>query len=214
MKTEKIDRASWGRREICAFFSRASNPFYAVTFRQDVTALYDYVKKNGLSFYYAMTWAVTRAINDTEAFHYFSRGGELFRLEERIPSFTDLRRGEENFHIVTMPCGEDVKTFCAEARRQSMAQDCFIRMEAEGEDLIYVSCLPWVDLTALTNERDWSDPVKTAEDAIPHVTWGKYVEENGRKTLGISLEVNHRFIDGVHIGQFAENLTKRLAGLE
>lgn len=31
---------------------------------------------------------------------------------------------------------------------------------------------------------------------------------------GISVEVNHRLIDGVHIGRFAEKLTERINGLE
>ena len=37
-----IDKAAWPRREIFDFFSGISNPFYAVTFRQDVTALRNY----------------------------------------------------------------------------------------------------------------------------------------------------------------------------
>jgi chloramphenicol O-acetyltransferase type A len=75
--------------------------------------------------------------------------------------------------------------------------------------MIFFSCLPWVDITALTNERDF-DP----NDAIPRVAWGKYVEENGRETLGLSLEINHRFIDGLHIGRFAEALQRRIEALE
>lgn len=36
------------------------------------------------------------------------------------------------------------------------------------------------------------------------MAWGKFVDDgSGRKVLGMSLEVNHRFIDGYHISQFA-----------
>lgn len=45
-------------------------------------------------------------------------------------------------------------------------------------------------------------------DSIPRIAWGKFADENGKKKLGLSIEVNHRFIDGVHIGQFALNLEK------
>ena len=75
--------------------------------------------------------------------------------------------------------------------------------------MIFFSCLPWLDLTALTNERDL-DP----DDAVPRIAWGKYVEENGRLMLGLSIEVNHRFIDGLHIGQFARELEKSIAELQ
>ena len=39
---------------------------------------------------------------------------------------------------------------------------------------------------------------------------GKYVPENGREMLGMSLEVSHRFIDGYHLGQFYQTLQKSI----
>ena len=74
--------------------------------------------------------------------------------------------------------------------------------------MIFFSCLPWLDVTSLTNERNL-DP----DDAVPRIAWGKFVQENGRWMLGMSLEVNHRFIDGVHIGQFAKELEKLMEAL-
>ena len=58
-----------------------------------------------------------------------------------------------------------------------------------------------IDLTGCTNERDFD-----RDDNIPRITWGRYGEENGRKKLGMSVEVNHRFIDGLHLGKFYEKL--------
>lgn len=49
--------------------------------------------------------------------------------------------------------------------------------------------------------------------ASPRVAWGRYVEENGRKTLGLSLEVSHRLIDGLHIGRFAQELERLISEL-
>lgn len=204
-KMEKLDLSTWPRREAFAFFSRLSNPYYMVSFRQDVSGVYDFAKANGLSFYYAMIWACTRAMNETEAFRLTVRGGELYRLDGRSPSFTDLKKGAEQFHIVTMPCDGDIRRFCALAARRSREQTAFLDESAETDELIYFSCLPWLDLTALTNERDLSAP-GAADDCIPRVAWGRYQEENGRKKLTISLEVNHRLIDGLHLGEFTQNL--------
>ena len=202
---ESFDYNSWPRREAYEFFSDISNPFYMVTFRQDVTRLYDFVKAEGLSFYYAMIWACTRALNAVEAFRLAIREGEIVRLPGRMPSFTDLQPGAEQFHIVTMDCSEDIREFCREAAQKSRAQKSFIDLSLETDELIYLSCLPWIDLTALTNERDLSAP-GARDDSIPRIAWGQYTEENGRKILGLSLEVNHRLIDGVHIGRFAQAL--------
>lgn len=204
----KVDKDTWSRRDIFDFFSKISNPFYSVTFNVDVTDAYAYAKRSGLSFYYAMVYLVTKAINSVEAFRYAIVDGELVLLDERSPSFTDLKKGSESFHIVTMPCEGDIAEFCHEAKRRSAVQTTFLSVDEEGADLIYFSCLPWIELTALTNERDF-DP----DDAIPRVSWGKFHERDGRKILGMSLELNHRFTDGVHIGKFADALEKLIEQL-
>ena len=201
--TRTVDKAAWPRREIFEFFSPMSQPFFSVTFRQDVTRLYQFSKENRLSFYHSLVFLSTQAVNQVEAFRYALRGEDLVLFDRRNPSFTDLKPGAETFHIVTLPMEEDIRTFCAAARAKSAAQNTFL-----DQDLIYFSCLPWVELTALTNERDF-DP----DDAVPRIAWGKYREEQGRKILHISLELNHRFVDGLHVGRFHEALTALVEGL-
>ena len=57
----------------------------------------------------------------------------------------------------------------------------------------------------LQNERNFDK-----DDAIPRITWGKYVRQGGLETLGLSIEVNHRrFVDGVHLGRFYEALRQK-----
>ena len=203
-----IDRSTWPRRGMYDYFSGVSNPFYSVTVQLDVTDLAAWAKREGLSFYYALVYLCTQAVNQTVAFRYDIREGQVVLLDRREPSFTDLKPGAELFHIVTMPSGEDIRAFCREARRKSREQDIFIDMEAEAGPLIFFSCLPWVELTALTNERDFD-----RDDTVPRIAWGRYVEQNGRLKLGLSLEVNHRFIDGLHIGQFVRALEGLIAAL-
>ena len=60
-----------------------------------------------------------------------------------------------------------------------------------------------------TNERLFD-----FDDCVPGVTWGKFVERDGRIELGMSLDVSHRVIDGVHIGQFVCALEGLIDALE
>ncbi len=198
--TQSIDWASWPRRELYEFEARMSQPFFSVTFRQDVTRLYQFTKENRLSLYYSMVYLCTRAVNSVEAFRYSVRGKDLVLFDRRVPSFTDLRPGSEHFHIVTLPCGEDVRNFCHAAREKNLAQTTILSGE-DTPDLIFFSCLPWVEVTAVTNNRDF-DP----EDSVPRIVWGRYREEQGRKVLHISMELNHRYVDGIHIGKFHQAL--------
>ncbi len=208
----ELDMSTWERRDAYQYFSFFSNPFYMVSFRLDVSDLYRYTKARGLSFYAGMIWVCTEALNRVEAFHMTVRDGKPVRLPRRDPSFTALRPGAEQFHIVTMEHMDDMDAFCLTADRLSKTQDSFLDEEKESDQLIYYSCLPWIDLTAMTNERNLSAP-GALDDSIPRLCWGKYTEENGRKTLGVSMEVNHRLIDGVHIGRFAEQFGEITSGL-
>lgn len=205
---KKIDTERWERRELYDFFSGMSQPFYSVTFQVDVTELYQYVKQKGLSFYHALVWLCTKAANRVENFRYTVREKDVWLLDERFPSFTELKKGAAQFHIVTMSCGEDLQEFCRAAKEKSAAQTSFVDTSSETDELIYFSCLPWIELTGLTNERDF-DP----DDNVPRIAWGKYTEVQGRKKLGMSLEVNHRFVDGYHVGRFYEELAGEIAHL-
>lgn len=207
---EEIDLAAWPRREQYEFFRGLSWPFWSVTFPVDVTALHRWCRREGLSFYYALVYAVTKSMEEVEAFRYKDRGEKIVLHDRLIPSFTDLRPGGETFHIVTLEAGEDMADFCRRAREQSRAQTGFRTSHSWAEDqLIYFSALPWFPLTALTNERD-PDPT----DSIPRVGWGKYVPNGqGRESLSLSLELNHRLLDGIHVGRFYEGLTARLEAL-
>ena len=209
---QKVDLAVWERREIFDFFSGSSNPFYMVTFRQNVTKLVQYTKQNRISFYYALVYLCTKAINSVPAFHYVIRQSDVYWLPERSPSFTDLKKGSGLFHIVTMPCADSMIDFCEQAGERSRKQSVFIDTDMESDALIFFSCIPWVDMTALTNERDWSSQ-EAKDDSIPRIAWGKYVKAGDQLELGMSIEVNHRLIDGIHIGQFAEVLTRSIEEL-
>ena len=137
--------------------------------------------------------------------------GSLVLLKERSPSFTHLDRGSELFRIITMPCRGSYAEFCRDAKQMTGQTTGFIDSTCEGPDLIYISCLPWLDMTAITNEHDMSDAVR--DDSIPRIAWGRIKTEGEKKHLNISVEVNHRFIDGVHIGMLAQKMEKMISAL-
>lgn len=203
-----IDMNTWPRREIYDFFSPISNPFYSVTFTLDVTNLYRCVKERELSFYYALVYLCTQAVNRVEAFLYTIEDGKVRIYDKRQPSFTDLEKDSELFRMVFVPCEGSLDEFCRAAKAKSESQHFFFDPTAETNDLIYFSCLPWMDVTGLTNERNL-DP----DDAIPRMAWGKYIDVDGRKQLHISLEINHRLIDGIHLGRFNEELCRLIEAL-
>lgn len=205
---EIIDISTWERREAFELFSRKDYPFYSVTVPIDVTNVKAVSKSRGLSFYYLMVWLCTKAVNSVAEFRVRIHGDEVVRLERTEPSFTDMQKGAEQFHIVTTSWEEDAVAFCLKAKKKSEEQKCFIDMGTETDALIYFSCTPWFDFTALTNEHDLD-----RDDAVPRLAWGRYYEEGGRLLLHLSIEVNHRTVDGFHIGKLVRAIEAGIAGL-
>ena len=176
----------------------------------DVTALRRYTKSHSLSFYYSMVFAVTKAMERVEAFRYKCRAdGQIVYHQRLVPSFTDLTPGSDLFHITTLEAGEDMADFCRRAKAQAAAQTEFITSGPwDGDQLVYFTCLPWFPLTALKNEKDVNP-----SDSVPRAAWGRWEEEGSRTRLLLSLELNHRLLDGVHVGRFYEALNRWMEGL-
>ena len=82
---QKIKLRTWPRRDIFSFFSALDQPFYSVCFRVDVTQLHAYVKAHSLSFYYAMTYLVTQAVNEVENLRYTIRDETVVLLSHKKP---------------------------------------------------------------------------------------------------------------------------------
>ena len=207
---QPIDLKTWDRREHYELFSAQKFPYLGVTFRVDVTGLHRWCKENSVSFYYALCWYSIRAMEPLENFHYRLADGKPVRVGELIPSFTDLKPGSELFHIVTVEMEPEPAVFCRKAAQKSAAQSGLLdQTDEQREGLIYLSCLPWLDFTGVLNNREGPD------DGTPQVIWGKYRREpDGRLTLPYSIDANHRLMDGLHLGKFAENLQTRLEGVE
>ena len=162
-----IDKNTWPRRGIYDFFAPMSDPFYTLTFPVDVTALRAWCKAGGLPFYPAMVFAVTRAMERTEAFLYKDRGGTIVRHDTLVPSFTDLKPGGEFYYMVTLETWEDLADFCRRAKEQSAAQTEFLTAGPwEADQLVHFTCLPWFPLTALKNAKDCNP-----SDSVPRAAW-------------------------------------------
>lgn len=203
---KSVDIAAWDRKEIYDLFSACDHPFYSVSFELDVTNLYAHTHESGLSFYYSLCYLMTRAMEEVEAFRMRIRDGRIDIVDELIPSCTDLVPGSDAFVIVTLPHGGDMAEFCRQAKEKAAGQMYLFDREMEKLDtLVYFSCLPWFPVTGFVTERNLE-----IDDSIPRVTWGKFRKESGRVTLNITFDLNHRLIDGIHIGKLYQMLQKMI----
>ena len=210
---KEIDLNTWDRKEHFEFFSRNATPHYCVAFNIDVTNLLHFTRANKLSFYYSLVYLCTQTVNEIDAFLMETEDNKVYARDQRSASFIDLAKGSTVFHVVCLPQQQDIFAFCSQAREQSTNNPLTLQQSCQITDpKVIFSCLPWLDMTTCTNERDYTDP-KLKDDTAPIIVWGKYIQKDGKFTLNMTLDVNHRLIDGYHIGQFAQKLQNKIDSL-
>ena len=92
-----VEKESWPRREVYEFFAGMSHPFYALTFPVDVTPLRAWCKEQGLSFYAAMVYGATKAMERVDAFLYKDRGGQIVKVDRLVPQLHRPASGQRAF---------------------------------------------------------------------------------------------------------------------
>lgn len=65
-----------------------------------------------------------------------------------------------------------------------------------GDDIAFLSCLPWLDFAAMDN------PVQGPDDCIPRVSWGRIVGDASGASMAMAIQVHHALVDGQHVAQF------------
>lgn len=206
-----IDINNWNRHEHFLSFGESSVPMYSITTELDVTNLKSFTSQNSLSFYYSMIYLCTKAINRIENFKYRIRGNKVVLHDKTNPSFTYMNKNDELFKYVSCDYIEDMMRFCENCRKAAEAKH-FYMDSAEDEardDLIYFTCLPWFSFTAITHVYSVNK-----DDSIPRVAWGKYFESDGKLVISFNVQVNHRLVDGYHIGLLLNELNKEISALK
>ena len=199
----KIDQTNWPRKELFTFFSAdQESQLYEITNQIDVTNLYQFVKREDISFYYALIQLSTTALNRIENFRYRIRRADVYCLAQLTPSFTTLQPGSELFQITTVDYVTDVIQFAQQAKLISNHQTTMMAFgDYQPDQLVQFSCLPWLHYSSFNMERS-----PDLADSVPKITWGKYESVAQRLRLPYTIQVNHRLVDGYHLGLFFTEL--------
>lgn len=195
-----IDLNTWERATHCQIFRGYAEPGFCVTFEADLTHFKKAVKQKGLSFTLAMVYAVCRCANEIEAFRYRFLDGQVVLFDRIDTAFTYLNQETGLFKVVNVPFVEGLPEYCALAQKTAQEQNEYFTGPL-GNDIFQCSAIPWVAYTHISHTNSGKP-----ENAVPLFDWGKYSEHKGQLTMPVSVQAHHSFVDGLHIGQFADKL--------
>ena len=195
-----IDEKKWERATHCMVFRNCVEPAFCVTFEADITNFRRRVKAKKLSFTLAMVHAVCACANNIEAFRYRFVDGQIALFDRIDTAFTYLNKETELFKVVTVPLLDDLSEYCERASKTAAAQKEYFTGPL-GNDVFQCSPMPWVTFTHISHTISGKK-----DNATPLFDWGKYYEKDRKIVIPISVQAHHSFVDGIHIGQFADAL--------
>ncbi|MEL7181138.1 MAG: chloramphenicol acetyltransferase [Pseudomonadota bacterium] len=197
MTYQIVDLETWPRAAQFHFFRSYQQPHYATTSRLDVTRLMAR-KADGLSPYRACLYAIGAGLHAVPELCMRFRGDVVVAHDMVTLSMT-VPTDAGTFGYAYVPFVDDFARFDAQAKAliDEVAKGGTLQANSgERDDLAYLSCMPWLDYTAINNALPGPD------DCIPRVTWGKFMEKDGRWDMAMTLEVHHALVDGAQVGAY------------
>ena len=207
--SQRIDMATWHRRQVYAMYRSMANPFVAITAPVDATHLKNWCRESQTSLFAVALQRLTLAANEVPELRVRireeSREEVLYAHAHIDPAFTiPAPNGLFNFASVSL-CDDPI-AFAERvaAKGRALADTQTLRpFDDLRDDVFYLSCLPWMAFTQLAH------PVKSATDSTPRIAWGKLVENEGKWSCPVNIQVHHGLADGAHLGAFFEAVQRQ-----
>ena len=194
----ELDFESWPRRATYEFFKDYEDPFFNFTANVDVSAAFSFYKQNGLSFSLTVLYCSLVAANEIREFRIRLVDERLVEFD-RIHATQTILNDDETYSFAYFEMKDDVIEF---NRSGKLALEKYkslksFDVEADRVDLIYYSVIPWVSFTSFKHASRLDN-----SQTIPRIVFGKLFDDGSRKMIPLSVEANHRIMDGFHVGKF------------
>ncbi len=201
MKT-LLDIENWPRKEHFLFFKNLENSFFGITTTIDCAKAYEKAKQLDSSFFVYYLHKTCVAVNTIESFRYRIIEDQIYIFDVIDVSATILRE-DKTFGFSLIHYSPDFHAFAKstfdEILRIQNTPGLFTR-EFPNTNLIHFSALPWVNFSSLSHARSYAFP-----DSCPKISFGKMMIDNdGKRTMTMSVHVHHGLMDGYHVGQFVD----------
>ncbi len=195
-----IDEATWKRAMHCRVFRDSAEPAFCVTFELDITNFLAKVQEKNISFTLAMVYAVCKCANEIEEFRYRFVDGKIALFDKIDTAFTYLDKETELFKVVRVPMQDTMEEYVKLAAETAKEQREYFTGPL-GNDVFQCSALPWITYTHISHTNSGKK-----DNATPLFDWGKYRQIAERMIMPVSVQAHHSFVDGIHVGKFADRL--------
>ena len=201
-----IDINNWNRKEYFEFFNQFDEPFFGIVSEIDCTIAYENAKKFNTSFFSYYLYKTVQTINLIDEFRYRIEESNVV-CYDKIHISPTVGRKDGSFAFAFVEYIEDFNLFQkmveTEINAIQNSNGLNLTSDAIRNDTIHFSAVPWIKFTGLTHARHFK-----GQDSVPKICFGKYEINGNKKTIPVSLNAHHGFVDGYHAAKFFDLLQK------
>ena len=207
MKFTPICLQTWPRGQMFYYFSKMAPTGYSLTVQLDVSNLRRTLKDAGLKFFPAYLWLVTKNLNRQTEFKVAEKDGVLGYYDTLTPLYASFHEDTHTFSLMWTEFTEDFRQFHqAYLDNQKQFGDnrgVLCQPQLPPANAYTVSCLPWVSFDHFAVHSYENKPYY-----FPSVEAGKFLEQDGKCLMPLSLTCHHATTDGWHVAHFLEDLQR------
>lgn len=206
MRTD-IDLSTWNRAHLFRSYLGTDFPYINIGCEMDITKLYHFTRKEGLSLYFSMIYAATKIADEIENYRYRFEGEQPFVIDKNTAFATHLISGEDIFTMVECDSYPTLPEFAAKNRTKAdiPQPESGLAAMSGRMDILNFTCIPWIRYTHFVRT------IRTdGADCVPKLSLGKISHENGKVLIPFSSQTHHGLTDGVHVGRFFNRLEEYL----
>jgi len=205
MKFNPINIENWERKDYYTHYMQQVRCTYSLTTNIDITGLRIALKDIGKKIYPVQIYMIATIVNQYKEFRMsFNAEGDLGYWDELNPSYTIFNKSKESFSSIWTMYNQIFEVFyddCIKDVNTYSQSSCLMPKSNEPANSFTISSLPWVDFTGF-NINVFSEGTYL----LPIFTFGKFIEQNKKVLMPVSIQVHHAVCDGFHIGRFINSL--------
>lgn len=201
-----FDLENWARKDHFNFFNRFEEPFFGVVVDIDCTIAYNKCKKEGIGFFLYYLHQALASANAIENFRLRIEENQIY-LYDQVNASAVINRPDGTFGFSYIDYSSDFEEFQSITKKEieRIQNSTGLVPAGSGDNVIHISAMPWLKFTSLSHARSFS-----FKDSCPKFSFGKMTEVNGKKSMPISIHVNHALADGYHVSLFVDEFQRRM----
>lgn len=196
---------TWKRGQMFYYFSQMAPTGYSLTANIDVTHLTDTLKQQGIKFFPAYLWLVTRNLNRQQEFKVAVRDGVLGSWDTLTPLYTTFHDDDKTFSLAWTEYSDSFyvfyRSYLENQEKYGGVHGVLSQPAPPPENAYTVSCIPWIEFTHFAVHS-----YENKSYYFPSVEAGRFTRHGERVTMPLSLTCHHATTDGYHVSEFLRTL--------